>query len=100
MKVGLNKIFVFGILVFCFYSSPVCGLVLFDTDYEFETPFDLGLLEITSEGELIIRNGYSWDGPSGPTIDTKNFMQGSLIHDALCQLMREIILPQSARESR
>lgn len=40
-------------------------------------------------GNLTINPGYAWDGPSGPTIDTKNFMRGSLIHDALFQLMRE-----------
>ena len=32
---------------------------------------------------LVIKKGYAWDGPSGPTIDTKNFMRGSLVHDAL-----------------
>lgn len=38
---------------------------------------------------LFISRGYAWDGPSGPTIDTKNFMRGSLVHDALYQLMRD-----------
>lgn len=38
---------------------------------------------------LILRKGYAWDGPSGPAIDTRNFMRGSLIHDALYQLIRE-----------
>lgn len=70
----------------------------YQTDLDIENPGDLGKLEITSQGKLIIRKGYSWDGPSGPSIDTKNFMQGSLIHDALYQLMREEILPQNARE--
>ena len=70
----------------------------YQTDIEVENPRDLGALEITAEGKLIIRKGYSWDGPSGPTIDTKNFMEGSLIHDALYQLMREKILPQSAKD--
>lgn len=40
-------------------------------------------------GTLVIKKGYAWDGPSGPAIDTKNFMRGSLVHDALYQLMRE-----------
>lgn len=44
---------------------------------------------LTSEGELRIKARYAWDGPSGPTIDTKNFMRGSLVHDALYQLIRE-----------
>jgi len=36
-----------------------------------------------------IKKGYCWDGPSGPTIDTDNFMRGSLFHDAWYQIMRE-----------
>lgn len=45
-------------------------------------------VDLTPEGKLIIKNGYAWDGPSGPTFDTPCFMRGSLIHDALYQLMR------------
>ena len=48
----------------------------------------LGFIMVT-QGELGFARGYAWDGPSGPTIDTKNFMRGSLVHDALYQLMRE-----------
>ena len=44
-------------------------------------------------GYLIIRSGYAWDGPSGPTYDSKNTMRGSLIHDALYQLIRDGLLP-------
>ena len=46
-------------------------------------------IQLDNEGNLTIKKGYAWDGPSGPTIDTKTFMRGSLIHDALYQLMRE-----------
>ena len=46
-------------------------------------------ISLSKEGILSIRSGYAWDGPSGPTIDTKNTMRGSLVHDALYQLMRE-----------
>jgi len=42
-----------------------------------------------SNSFIVIRAGYCWDGPSGPTIDTENFMRGSLVHDALYQLFRE-----------
>ncbi len=42
--------------------------------------------------------GYRWDGPSGfITIATENFMRGSLIHDAIYQLMREEIISQRYR---
>ena len=73
-------------------------------DYEYSTglsvpgPADLGLLAIDGDGKLTIRKGYSWDGASGPTIDTKSFMRGSLIHDALYQLMREGVLPGDLRK--
>jgi hypothetical protein len=51
-----------------------------------------------TNGVLIVNEGYAWDGPSGPTIDTKNFMRGSLVHDALYQLMREGKLSQKWRD--
>lgn len=51
-----------------------------------------GYITLSSAGELIIAKGYAWDGPSGPTCDTLNFMRGSLVHDALYQLMRERLL--------
>jgi len=69
-----------------------------ETGISVQNPANLGLLEITSTGKLIIRKGYSWDGPSGPTIDTKNFMRGSLVHDALYQLIREHVLPKDTRK--
>lgn len=52
---------------------------------------------LSTTGVLIINGGYAWDGPSGPTISTKNFMRGSLVHDALYQLMREGLIPESCR---
>ena len=55
-------------------------------------------ITLTPDGTLHIKADYSWDGPSGPAIDTKNFMRGSLEHDALYQLMREGLLPASMRK--
>jgi len=52
--------------------------------YEIDTPY----LSLGNDGILIIKKGYAWDGPSGPTIDTLNFMRGSLVHDAFYQLIR------------
>ncbi len=53
------------------------------------TPIGNQFLTLYPDGILIITKGYAWDGPSGPTIDTPSFMQASLVHDALYQLMRE-----------
>lgn len=46
-------------------------------------------IHLTISGLLTVKKLYAWDGPSGPTIDTKSFMRGSLVHDVLYQLMRE-----------
>lgn len=48
-------------------------------------------------GLLSLRRGYAWDGPSGLTLDTRNFMRASAVHDALYQLMREGLLDSSQR---
>ena len=54
---------------------------------------------LSPNGSLCLSAGYAWDGPSGPfTIHSKNFMRGSLFHDALYQLMEEKLLPLSFRE--
>jgi len=45
-------------------------------------------ITLLPDGTLRIKKGYAWDGPSGPTIDTKSFMRGSLEHDAFYQLLR------------
>ena len=58
-------------------------------DIKPEEDIKMAFIELSTEGELTIRKRYAWDGPSGPTIDTKTFMRGSLVHDALYQLMRE-----------
>ena len=45
-------------------------------------------IEYTTDGVMTIKKGYAWDGPSGITFDTLNFMRGSLVHDVFYQLMR------------
>lgn len=51
-------------------------------------PCSTDWLSLADNGNLTISKGYAWDGPSGPTIDTNTFMRGSLVHDALYQLIR------------
>jgi hypothetical protein len=57
-----------------------------------------GFVTLGKNGVLAIKLGYAWDGPSGPTFDTKTFMRGSLIHDSLYQIMREGLLDNSYRK--
>jgi hypothetical protein len=62
----------------CFVTIPIRPSKDIDTEY----------IKLSISGILKIKEGYAWDGPSGPVIDTLNVMRGSLIHDALYQLMR------------
>ena len=68
------------------YQSPLLG-------YECLSRY----IKLSKSGMLRVYAGYAWDGPSGPTIDTKNFMRGALLHDALYQLIREGKLPANER---
>ena len=45
-------------------------------------------IDLDKNGNLKVKKGYAWDGPSGPVIDTKENLRASLVHDALYQLMR------------
>ena len=69
-----------------------------ETSITLAQPFDSPFLSLSEQGLLTIKKGYSWDGASGPAIDTQNILKASLVHDALYQLMREEVLPQSSRE--
>jgi hypothetical protein len=77
-----------------FYRGGSKKYVLTEMYYDklkFGAPSDIdaGYCIFTKGGALCINAGYEWDGPSGPAIDTDNFMDGSLVHDVLYQLMRE-----------
>lgn len=57
-----------------------------------ETPF----IKI-KDSVIYIKDEYAWDGASG-AFDTPSIMIGSLVHDALYQLMRLGLLPLSFRK--
>lgn len=42
-----------------------------------------------ADGRLLIRDGFAWDGASGPTFDTDTSMAPSAVHDVFCILMRD-----------
>ena len=58
------------------------GIMLPETvAYEFFT--------LTADGYCKVRHGFSWDGASGPTFDSKSSMRPSLIHDCYCQAAKD-----------
>lgn len=71
----------------------------YSVEVEITPPDDIetDFVSLSRSGGLRIRRNYAWDGPSGPTMDTKTAMRGSLIHDALYQLIRLELLPPSWR---
>ena len=69
----------------------------FQTEIFPEVDIKTQFIELYTDGKLIVRSGYAWDGASGPTIDTKNAMRGPLGHDALYQLMRHGLLGRDCR---
>ena len=48
---------------------------------------------------LCVPEGYEWDGPSGPTLDTEDAMRASLVHDACYGMIREGRLSAYVRSS-
>ena len=74
------------------YKYQLADTFTLQTQLKPSVPVETDYISLSTNGLLTIRQGYCWDGPSGPTIDTKNFMRGSLAHDALYQLMRETYL--------
>jgi hypothetical protein len=59
----------------------------------------IDFLELSTCGILTIKKWYCWDGPSGPTVDTDTFVRGSLVHDALYELMRKGHLDKKHRKA-
>ena len=57
-------------------------------------------LNLSKKGWLKIGHGYAWNGASGTiTIQTDSIIRGSLIHDALYQLIRMELLNNDFREA-
>ena len=63
-----------------------------------EQDIDTEYIQLNVYGYLTIKKGYAWDGPSGPTFDTNDFMRGALVHDALYQIIREGYLDSKYRK--
>lgn len=55
-------------------------------------------VDLNASGLLIIKKYYAWDGASGPAIDTKTILRGSLVHDALYQLLSLELLDRKFKD--
>lgn len=59
-----------------------------------ECEIQTGLISLDRDGNLKLRCGFSWNGANA-TIDTKTILRGSMVHDALYDLMRKGLLDSS-----
>ena len=71
------------------YKYQLTANYTVDVEIKLNKTINTAFIDLSTAGKLTIKKGYAWDGPSGLTFDTLNFMRGSLVHDALYQLMRE-----------
>lgn len=73
-------------------------------DFDIQTPIRQSAvcttehLALRPSGQLTIFAGYASDGPSGPTVDTRNFIRDAIVHDAFYELMRRKLLSLAWRE--
>ena len=51
--------------------------------------------EFYTDGTLLIKKGFAWDGASGPTFDTKDSYIPSIVHDVFYRFIRKGYLPLS-----
>lgn len=93
------------------------GEVSVQLDIKLPQDIILGPICLHKSGLLVISSWYAWDGPSGPTkyisailriipivgvslwwLFIRSFIRGSLIHDALYQLIRNNLLDPELRD--
>ena len=89
----------------CIWRKGGLKKYVLESDYKDRIPFETNEYNIRTsyctlmcDGTIVIHKGYQWDGASGPTIDTNDTMDGSLVHDILYQLIREGKLPRKLRK--
>ena len=80
------------------YKYKLSADYLHQTELRPAQPISTDYISLNTDGQFIIKKRYAWDGSSGPAPDTPNSMRGSLVHDALYQLMREQDIGQEHRK--
>lgn len=75
------------------YKYQLAGDEVFRTSFAPGHKITTRRINMTAKGTMTVREGYAYDGPSGPVIDRKTNMRGACGHDALYQLMRMGLLP-------
>jgi len=75
------------------YKYQVYAGLEVDTGIIPPEPVSTDYASLDMKGLLTFTKGFSYDGPSGPTLDTPGFMAGSLAHDSFYEMLRLGKLP-------
>jgi hypothetical protein len=77
-------------------AKQLCSKFVFSLPKNTETYFKHGF--ITVRGQICeVHEGYTWDGASGPTIDTVDSVCASLGHDVMYELMGQNLISQDQK---
>jgi hypothetical protein len=82
------------------YKYELLKDYFYKCDFLAQLPDFCHLYFVKVDSTLIVRKGYQWDGPSGPTIDDDTNIRASLIHDALYQAMRTGLIAKTFKFRR
>lgn len=80
------------------YKYVLNNTYICETDLFQDVNVNTDYYSIDEKAIGVIQN-YKYDGPSGPALDTPNFMRASLIHDVLYQAIREGELSMKHRKT-
>lgn len=69
------------------------------TDIRPEVPARFLFVELNTEGMLLIRKGWAWDGASGPTWDSQSSRVAAMVHDALYGLIKRELLAKHHKDA-
>ena len=93
---------------YCLYTRHPEWFYRLHEDTVFKTPYRLAIeidtpyATLKTDGTLIVKAGYGWNGPSGipKKFHTGGMIYGALAHDALYGLMCEGLLSRSAENRK
>lgn len=75
------------------YKYQLAGDLTWQTEIFPDADAETPRVKLSTDGLLTVREGFAWDGCSGPVIDRPKNMRAGCLHDGLYLLMRAQQLP-------
>jgi hypothetical protein len=82
------------------YKYQLAEKDFYESGILIDAPIITMFFAMNCNGRITAYPGYAWDGASGPAIDTKTIMRGSLYHDIGYQIMRDGYLREDIYRQR